>query len=730
MIDVLGTVVHLRGDAASFVVDLRGPGSPVIAYWGAPLGQLTAVQLASLVALSVPPFVDNLIDTPVSVGVIPEAVTGWMGAPGVRGSRSDGTGWATRFALVEAHLGSTAETTEAPPGAPDARGGDIDILCRDAEAGLALRLEIRMDVRGLLRLRAGLLNEGLGEYALGGLDLVLPLPHTADRLMDFSGRWSRERQPQQMPFSSGVHLRENRRGRTGADAGTQLIAGRQFVGGSGELFAIHVAYSGNHRYFAERMEDGQRVIGGGELLHPGEVVLASGEEYVGPWIFAAHAEGLDAIAALFHEHLRSRPQHPRTPRPVTLNVWEAVYFDHRLEKLIDLARRASALGVERYVLDDGWFRGRRSPHAALGDWSVDGTVWPGGLDPLVDEVRALGMQFGLWFEPEMVSPDSDLARAHPDWIMAARSELPPESRHQQVLDLANPDAFAYVKRSVSDLIREYRLDYIKWDHNRDLIEAGHGRSHRAGVHDQTVAVYRLLDELREEFPSLEIESCSSGGARVDLGILERTDRVWASDCIDPLERQSIQRWTSQLVPLELMGAHIASDVSHTTHRRHSPSFRAITALFGHLGLEMDLTVLSAEDEEELRSWIAVYRAHRDLLHSGVLHRDTLDDGARQLTAVVGKDGREALVSVCALSRTPSEPPQRVTVRGLRDDLSYTITPVNLAATSGVRHAPGWWAAGAAPGVPGAVIAQSGFHIPLLHPESAILLHLVADSPSE
>ena len=356
------------------------------------------------------------------------------------------------------------------------------------------------------------------------------MPAEASELLDFAGRWGRERVPQRSPFRVGTHLRENRHGRTGADSAYLLHAGTPGFGfADGQVYAVHAAWSGNHVHYAERTFNGDRVLGGGELLLAGEVRLATGERYTSPWLYGAFGIGLDAIARRFHAHLRSRPRPVSADRPITLNVWEAVYFDHDLEHLIDLAERAAKVGVERYVLDDGWFGARRHETAGLGDWVVATDAWPDGLHPLVEHVRALGMQFGLWFEPEMVNPDSDVARAHPEWIMAARREWPVESRFQQVLNLAIPAAYEHVKGQMLAILDEYRLDFIKWDHNRDLIEAGDQLAGgRAGVHAQTAACYRLLDELRAAHPGLEIESCSSGGGsrrprrarahRSDLGV--------------------------------------------------------------------------------------------------------------------------------------------------------------------------------------------------------------------
>ena len=343
--------------------------------------------------------------------------------------------------------------------------------------------------------------------------------------------------------------------------------------------------------------------------------------------------------------------HPSTTRPVTINVWEAVYFDHDLDRLVDLAERAAALGVERYVLDDGWFGSRRDDRSGLGDWTVSPEVWPNGLHPLVDKVTELGMEFGLWFEPEMINTDSDAARAHPEWVMATGDRLPVESRFQQVINLGLPDCYAFIRDAIFAILREYDIAYIKWDHNRDLVDAGTQPAGRPGVHEQTLAFYRLLDEIKAAFPGLEIESCSSGGARVDLGVLERTERVWVSDCIDPLERQEMHRWTTQLIPPELMGAHIASGrVAH--HRsQHDLDFRAATAIFGHLGIEWDLSKASDTELADLGVWIDFYKEHRDLLLGGDLVRIDFPDDSLNAHGVVSPDKSTAIYSLVSVARS-------------------------------------------------------------------------------
>jgi alpha-galactosidase len=322
----------------------------------------------------------------------------------------------------------------------------------------------------------------------------------------------------------------------------------------------------------------------------------------------------------------------------------------------------------------------------------------------------------------MINVDSDLARAHPDWILATGHRLPPEARSQQVLDLANPAAFDHILGRLDALLAENAISYLKWDHNRDLVEPGSTTHRRAGVHDQTLAVYRLIDELKARHPGLEIESCSSGGARADLGILERTDRIWASDCIDALERQEIQRWTGLLLPPELVGAHVGSPVAHSTGRAHTLAFRAGTALFGHLGVEWDLRNADAAERAELARWIALYKDRRALLHTGsVVHTDHADTSLL-VHGVVAADRSEAVYALVAVATSALYPPGRVRLVGLDPDADYRLAPLapasDVPSVSG-QTPPPWWTDGVV--LPGRVLADVGVQAPYLLPESLALL---------
>ena len=708
--------IHLRAAGTSLLVAFSD-GEAEIVHWGADLGE--ALPDLTLLGAPVP---HSAFDAPVVAGLIPQASSGWLGRPGLRGHRvADGRGFSPALRVVSVE--------------PGGGGRGIRIVQADADAGVEITSELTLHEGGLLEVMHELRNTGDSEYALDELSVALPVPAAASELLDLTGRWCRENHPQRHAVQQGTWVRTGRHGRTGHDSSLLVAAGTAgFANRSGRVWATHLGWSGDHEQYLDATADGRRMLGAGELLGSGEIVLAPGETYRTPSVYAAYSDrGLDGVTAAFYRWFRARPGHVDTVsgrvRPVVLNTWEAVYFDHRLEPLIELADAAAELGVERFVLDDGWFRGRRSDHSALGDWYVDEAVWPEGLTPLIEAVTARGMEFGLWVEPEMISLDSDVARAHPDWVSGPGGRMPREWRHQHVIDLVNPDAWQYVYDRMDALLRDNDIAYLKWDQNRDLAETGHAG--RPAVHAQTLAVYRLFDALRAAHPSVEIESCSSGGARVDLGILARTDRVWASDCNDALERQTIQRWTEAVLPPELVGAHVGPTRAHTTGRVHDIAFRAITALFGHFGIEWDIRQATPHEREVLARVIALYKQHRALLHSGVrVHADVVDPNL-ELHGVVAQDGGEALFAAVALGTLAAETPGRVGPPGLDPERMYRVEGVLPAPHgAGGEHdafvqiaPPAWWAEGFI--ASGRFLAEVGMPLPVLRPEHALLLHAVA-----
>lgn len=650
------TTLHLHRGGTSVVLDMTTAPNPTIVHWGEELVGATPDTLDSLAVAARPQRVSGGLDDTARLTLVATSAGGWLGTPSVEGHR-DGQGASALFEVA----GVDADDHQAT----------IDLV--DAEAGLTARVELRIGASGLLHQRLTLRNTGDSHYTVQSLQVSFPVPWDATEILDTTGRHLRERSPQRRAFTFGAHVRESRRGRPGADSTVLLAAGRPGFGFEhGRVHGIHVAWSGNHRVIAERTGTGEAFLSGSELLLPGEVILATGESVQTPWVIGSWGDGLTELSARFHDEWRARPQHPRRPRPITLNTWEAVYFDHSLPKLKALADAAAVVGVERFVLDDGWFTGRRDDTAGLGDWFVDDTVWPEGLNPLIDHVRAHGMEFGLWVEPEMVNPDSDLARQHPEWILRGRTALPPSARQQQVLNLAHPEAYAYIAERLHALLDEYSIAYLKWDHNRDLVDAGSGPEGGARVHEHTLAVYRLLDELKARHPELEIESCASGGARVDLGILDRTDRIWTSDSLDPLERLTNQRYTGLVVAPELMGMHLTSPVVHSSGRSVSLALSGAVALFGHFGIEWDLTSVDDADQQRIAEWVALAKRLRPLIaHGRVVHVDGAEPGI-DVRGMVAPDAASAVFTITQTETSVAYPAGRVRMPGLAPERRYRV----------------------------------------------------------
>ncbi|MGZ5416276.1 MAG: alpha-galactosidase [Nocardioides sp.] len=705
--------VYRRAAGAGLLVALvgdEGGSVPTLLHWGNDLGDLSPGDVASLVEArrDWTPF--SALDVPTWLSVLPDQSRGFTGTPAVEVMREHvGAAWAPKLSHWKL----------------EPRESGARLHSRDDEAGIAMCTDLELSREGLLLVSSELTNVADTDLVVQAVRTILPVGADAVEVLDLTGRWTRERTPQRRPFHQGTWHRASRHGRTGHSSTLVMVAGsRSFDFRQGTVWGVHLGWSGDQVHYAERTPEGESVLGTHELLGAGEVVLPSGGSYRTPTTFASWSDqGLDGMSDRFHRWRRRCSPGARSPRPVVVNTWEAVYFDHDLDRLEALADVAAEVGAERFVLDDGWFRGRRDDHAGLGDWTVDPDVWPLGLHPLVDHVRGLGMDFGLWVEPEMVNVDSDLAREHPDWILRGRSSLPPEWRFQQVLDLQHPDAYRHVADALLALLDEYDIAFLKWDHNRDLIDGAH--EGRPAVHGQTLALYALLDELRAAHPDLEIETCASGGGRIDLGILARTDRIWASDTIDALERQRIQRWTTLLVPPEVMGAHVGGPTSHTTGRTQHLDFRAATALIGHFGLEWDLTKASSGEREALAEWVAVYKQIRPLVSTGRLVRGEHPDPSVLLTGVVADDGSEAVYVVAAVDSSLTRSPLPVVLPGLEPGRRYKVSPLGPRG-SGQLAAPEWsWMRTGELVLPGSVLVRTGVRVPLMRPESAWVLRVEA-----
>ena len=689
---------HLSRGGVDVIVEIIN-GAFIIRYWGATLhGKLEDFPFTPSVA-------NSDYDEVINPGVLREHSRGWLGHPTIRGHRN-GMDWSSQF--VAEKLSND--------------GNSLHVTLVDSAINLEIEYSLTLDENGILTCEQTLTNKG-SEYILDELWYWLPLPDRVNQSLDFAGRWSNERNPQRRDISIGRWVRDSHEGRSGHNYTIGEIALTETTNfSSGEAWSVALKWSGDSQYCIERTYEGKTSIGASEIFLPGEMILGAGERYQAPALVAGYSdEGLDGLSIRYHRHLRARDIHPRSPRPLTLNMWEAISFDHSDAKVRALVDVAAEIGVERVVLDDGWFGSRRNDRSGLGDWKVSKEVWPNGLAPISQYIRDKGIQFGLWFEGEMVNPDSDLYREHPDWILSEKGRIQPTWRHQLVLDLTNPEVFDYILNSTSEVINENSVSYIKWDHNRTLIDAGH--LGRAAVHNQTQAIYRLFDQLKVRNPGLEIESCASGGGRIDLGALDHVDRFWVSDNNDALERQHIQRWTSQFLPLEVLGSHIGPTPSHQTGRKLELSFRAATALFGHAGIEWDITTLSSEEKHQLAEWISYYKAKRDLIHSGDVIRIDYPDSATNLYGVVARDKRAALFIYAQLRPAVRSQPAALTFRGLDPKKSYRISIATPAGNPGMMliEPPLWVESGAI--ASGDALMKIGLPAPILRPENAVIIEV-------
>jgi alpha-galactosidase len=563
------------------------------------------------------------------------------------------------------------------------------------------------------------------------MSACLPVPDGMTDIIGFTGRWTQEFTQERVARNAATYLRENRSGRTSHFSYPAiLLAATDTNESTGDVYGFHLAFSGNHRIRVDSLTDGRVMASLGALLLPGEVRLAPGETYASPEIVAAYSgQGLSKLSRKFHDHVRTKllsPEMRAKPRPVHYNTWEAVYFDHDVEKLKELATRAAEIGVERFVLDDGWFGGRRHDRAGLGDWTVSRDVYPDGLGPLVDHVTGLGMEFGLWFEPEMVNPDSDLYRAHPDWVLGLEGVEQIPFRSQLALDISRPEVADYLFHAIDAILRDHDISYIKWDMNRDLSHPGDS-SGVPRAFAQVGALYALLDRVRHAHPYVEIESCSSGGARADMGVLAHSDRVWTSDSNDALDRQVIQRGASFFLPLEVLGCHVGPAKCHVTGRRLSMEMRAATALMGHMGLELNLLTERTADLDVLKNAIDLHKKHRALLHNGDVFRL---DSAPQLIAsgVIARDKSEAIYSVAYVASDAKVLPGRFQFTGLDPQRSYRlqlIWPSDWQAIKGPSAIETLDLNGEGAIFSGAALVHGGLQLPHAFPETCLLFYVAA-----
>lgn len=692
--------VRLDGEAVTLVFALVKDAWAELVYCGAPLPE--GEDPAMLAASARRGRHESQPDRPPVPGILPERKGGWSGTPAIEVSRG-GMRLDTDFRLV------------------DWRSDPRTISLRFADPALGLDLHSNWEVGegALIKTGCVLINASSEPVAVDRLaSLAFPIPARFADMITFSGRWAGEMREAQRPVFPDGFATSSSIGKQGFGGGNWSILCDP---ASGETIGAHLEWSGD---YDTRIECDPAGAGDGRaMLHmaarwdTGEIVIAPGESFETPGAMIVLGASRTAMMQGFHRAVRTsiRLGPENGPRMVHLNSWEALGFGLSEEKLRALVSDAAALGVERFVLDDGWFGGRRNDRTSLGDWHVSPDVLPNGLDPLIEHVHSLGLDFGLWVEPEMVSPESDLYRAHPDWCIHIEGRERGTMRGQLVLDLTREQVRTYLFDRISDLLRAHAIAYLKWDHNRDLFPLA-GRGHR-----QAEALYGLLSDLNDAFPHVEIESCSSGGGRIDTRILSYTHRVWPSDNNDPSERVRIMRSWSQFLPLEVLGNHVGPSPNPITGRRTEMDFRAKVALFGHMGVEADPGAMSETERGVLAAHIALYKEWRGVLHSGALHHLGHPDPAIFAQMVVGDDTALAVAAQTQFSPVFDAAPLRLA--GLDAQASYRVRLLRPWPGKASLYLADWqgWENGLI--LSGRALMTQGLALPLTHPETAWLIAL-------
>lgn len=644
-------VWQLRDDRQSLVLAAQGDRLPCVIYWGPalPEGEDTD-QLAQAVLADV---TGGMLDANPDLSICPQARHSFPGQPGLSLRDGDGRVLLPRLALDEVRQD----------------GQRLTVTARDPELGVTYEARLALVASsGVIEASAEIRTDR--PVWLEWLAApVFPAPQLADEMIDFAGRWCGEFQPRHVPWTPGIHLRDNRSGRTGHEHFPGLfLPGRGATNAQGQAAAFHYGWSGGHRMIAEELPDGRRQV---QFGHAAGTHLSQGTRFATATLYAVRSDsGLNGCATAFQRHVRDHvvrwPQ-PDRPRPVHYNCWEAVYFDHDLDTLKQIATLAAGLGAERFVLDDGWFGRRDDDTRSLGDWTIDARKFPRGLDPLIAHVRGLGMGFGIWFEPEMVNPDSDLYRAHPDWALGGPDQI--TGRQQLVLDMSRPEVRDYLFDRLAAVLGAHDIEYVKWDHNRVLPWPDAA---------QAQGTWDLLDRVRAAFPRVEIESCASGGGRIDYGILSRTHRVWLSDSNDALERLRIQHDAALFLPLAVTGSHVGPRRCHTSGRMLDIRLRAWVAAQRHMGFEMDPRELTEDEAAVLSEVTAWWKANRDwMCRADILRLDSADPAviAEQQLA---QDGARFVVFAGQIASSDQVLPRPLRLTGLDAHARYRVSLCNRA----------------------------------------------------
>ncbi|GHT53279.1 alpha-galactosidase [Spirochaetia bacterium] len=572
----------------------------------------------------------------------------------------------------------------------------LELELRDAASGLRVILFYTIFAQyNCLARHARFSNRGNKKITLeNAMSLSLDLPDSRWNLITLTGSWAREFDIGDAPLRTGFQGIQSSRGVSSAQTNPAVILRRPATTeNKGEALGLSLIYSGS--FIADVEVDQLDIARLRTGINPDSFSweLAEGASFDTPEAVLAWSDsGLNGLSRQFHDLYRKHLAQGAwrdAERPVLLNNWEGTYFNFTEKKIVEMAAAARDLGAELFVLDDGWFGKRDDDHSSLGDWFPYGKKLPDGVAGLAKKVTALGIKFGLWIEPEMVNPDSDLFRAHPDWAIHVPGRPRTEQRNQYVLDMGRPEIVDYLFDVLSPIFKDAPISYIKWDMNRFITEPYSVTlpPERQGefFHRYVLGVYDLYARLTKAFPEILFESCSSGGARFDPGLMGFAPQAWLSDDTDAVERLHIQEGASLIYPLSSMGAHVSAIPNHQTGRLTPLPFRGMVSFFGCLGYELDPTKFSAEEQDTVKKQISFYKAHRPTFQYGNFYRLISPLPGRSVTAghnitkgryaawmAVSQDGKEAIVGVYKILSNPNQRPFRLKLEGLERDADYQV----------------------------------------------------------
>ena len=515
------------------------------------------------------------------------------------------------------------------------------------------------------------------------LSACLDMDNENFSMLSLHGTWARERHIQTGELHYGKQVISSARGESSHQEHPFIaLVTNGTEQENGKVYAMHFVYSGNFMAETELCQfDNLRMTMG---INPEEFswLLTPGEEFQAPEVVMVYSgNGLGAMTRSYHDFYRNhliRSKFKYEKRPILINNWEATYFDFNTDKLLDIAREAKKCGIEMLVMDDGWFGKRNSDNCSLGDWKVNEEKITGGLKHLVDEVNKIGLQFGIWFEPEMISPDSDLYRAHPDWAIQIAGREATQSRNQYVLDLSRPEVRDYAYECVASILRSANIAYVKWDMNRQLSDLGSSylpkERQQELFHRYVLGVYELQERLVTEFPDLLLENCSGGGARFDPGMLYYSPQIWCSDNTDAVERLMIQEGSALIYPLSVIGAHVSDCPNHSVGRVTPFETRGHVALAGTFGYELDITKIPEEDRALIPEQTATYNKYRHLIQQGEYYRiaSYRENHKYDCWALSSQDKKEVLVTYVQVLGVPNSHSRKVFLRGFDPKTTYRL----------------------------------------------------------